>query len=95
VLSWFIVVSIRHSLASILEACEIVKQPGSLLCRSGSDHHEADRFRLFGCAKQVGRSLQGSKERAFCTDRRDLVTRNCLVDRRGGFGESHPTPERY
>lgn len=33
VLSWFIVVSIRHSLVSFLEAYEVVKQPGSLLCK--------------------------------------------------------------
>ena len=93
-LSLFIVVSIRHSHVSFLVAYGVVKRPGNLSCRSGSDDHEADRFSLFGCAKQVGSRIQGNKERAFCTDRRDLVTRNFLVDRTGRFGEIYPTPER-
>ena len=58
------------------------------------DDHEADHFSLFGCAKHVGSRTQGNKERAFCTDRRDLVTRNFLVDRTGRFVEIYPTPER-
>lgn len=53
VLSVSIVVSIRHSLVSFLEAYGVVKQPGNLLCRSESGDHEADRCSLFGCAKQV------------------------------------------